>query len=159
MWFEIRFQIDLNLHSKVVWKFVWKIERNFLLPPLLLACWSAPPHRPSSDCVARLSFVRPVFPTPWPIFSRSPAGSPAPHRRFPLPHGPAAPRSRLTARKPESLADTLSPPSCLASVWDPVVSHTSYLHRLDVGLCLDWEFAATPFARALACAACPEPHK
>ena len=85
VWFEIRFQIDLNLHSKVVWKFVWKIERNFLLPPLLLACWSAPPHRPSSGCAARLSFVRPVFPTPWPVFFAKPSWQPSTSSSFPSP--------------------------------------------------------------------------
>ena len=39
VWFEIRFQIDLNLHSKFVWKLVSKIETDFSFPPLHLAHW------------------------------------------------------------------------------------------------------------------------
>ena len=59
VWFEIRFQIDLKLHSKVV----WKIEKAFISPPLLLACWpsSAGPVPPAQLCSRSASPARPAL--------------------------------------------------------------------------------------------------
>ena len=96
VWFEIRFQIDLNLHSKDVWKLVWKIEKNFLLPPMLLAYWpastpmacfislrwssSASIPRPVLLCSARPSTS---FPSRGPIQSSAAAGLASPKAQQP----------------------------------------------------------------------------
>ena len=88
VWFEIRFQIDLNLHSKVVRKLVWKIGKDFIFPPLTsgrhsqLGLLPRPrpvpaPRRPSRSCSWAASFLHSRSALTWPSRrSVSPVSSP-----------------------------------------------------------------------------------
>ena len=60
VWFEITFQNDLNLHSKI-WVEIRKRKRKgILLLSFYLACWSVSSCRPTQPCL----FCRPSW--PWP---------------------------------------------------------------------------------------------
>ena len=71
MWFEIKLQVDLNLHSKVVWKLVWKTEKRFHFPFLA----SGPLTQFHANYFSPTSLPCP-WPSkpPWPSFAR-PAAS------------------------------------------------------------------------------------
>ena len=93
MWFEIRFRIEVNLHSKLVWKLIWKNGKEFSSPSCafgLLTCFSVPAQPPRSFASpawpAHLQRPRPVLVPPLhPAQQRAPWPSTLlPRRAFPL---------------------------------------------------------------------------